>query len=180
MEINTHQSHHHFHHQCSEYLKKWRYALEQIHQTAIIQMYVCVRPGGYNLQDVVFYWTRGNDSVKGLDTLRLAQYSVESYHTSVSEAVYETGISTPRIPLYMCSYMKETCLAVVTLCVSSQENTPSWCCILPCVGTCCSLSWRHMFLPLCLWFSPGSHSGSANPLSQQGPALVSNSSHTSI
>ncbi|KAF3693687.1 Gamma-aminobutyric acid receptor subunit pi GABA(A) receptor subunit pi Precursor [Channa argus] len=49
---------------------------------------------GYNLQDVVFYWTRGNDSVKGLDTLRLAQYSIESYYTSVSEAVYETGVTT--------------------------------------------------------------------------------------
>uniref|UniRef100_A0A8C6WMR3 Gamma-aminobutyric acid receptor subunit pi n=1 Tax=Neogobius melanostomus TaxID=47308 RepID=A0A8C6WMR3_9GOBI len=46
---------------------------------------------GYNLQDVVFYWTRGNDSVRGLDTLRLAQYSVESYYTAVSQAVYETG-----------------------------------------------------------------------------------------
>ncbi|KAK7922564.1 hypothetical protein WMY93_009466 [Mugilogobius chulae] len=46
---------------------------------------------GYNLQDVVFYWTRGNDSVRGLDTLRLAQYSVESYYTTVAEAVYETG-----------------------------------------------------------------------------------------
>ncbi|TNM98824.1 hypothetical protein fugu_013388 [Takifugu bimaculatus] len=52
---------------------------------------------GYNLQDVVFYWTRGNDSVKGLDTLRLAQYSVESYHTTVSEAVYETG-RVPEFP----------------------------------------------------------------------------------
>lgn len=56
--------------------------------------------GGYNLQDVVFYWTRGNDSVKGLDTLRLAQYSVESYYTSVSEAVYETGriLQLPECP----------------------------------------------------------------------------------
>jgi len=56
---------------------------------------MCARAcsGGYNLQDVVFYWTRGNDSVKGLDTLRLAQYSVESYYTTVSEAVYETGIN---------------------------------------------------------------------------------------
>uniref|UniRef100_A0A8C6TA11 Gamma-aminobutyric acid receptor subunit pi n=1 Tax=Neogobius melanostomus TaxID=47308 RepID=A0A8C6TA11_9GOBI len=35
---------------------------------------------GYNLQDVVFYWTRGNDSVRGLDTLRLAQYSVERHY----------------------------------------------------------------------------------------------------
>ncbi|KAM9377630.1 gamma-aminobutyric acid receptor subunit pi [Pholidichthys leucotaenia] len=54
---------------------------------------------GYNLQDVVFYWTRGNDSVKGLDTLRLAQYSVESYYTSVSEAVYETG-KYPKLVLH--------------------------------------------------------------------------------
>jgi len=59
-----------------------------------VKLNKCTRaafPGGYNIQDVVFYWTRGNDSVKGLDTLRLAQYSVESYYTSVSEAVYETG-----------------------------------------------------------------------------------------
>ncbi|KAI4818777.1 hypothetical protein KUCAC02_004077 [Chaenocephalus aceratus] len=54
---------------------------------------------GYNLQDVVFYWTRGNDSVKGLDILRLAQYSVESYYTSVSEAVYETG-QYPKLVLH--------------------------------------------------------------------------------
>uniref|UniRef100_A0A3B4ZVX7 Gamma-aminobutyric acid receptor subunit pi n=1 Tax=Stegastes partitus TaxID=144197 RepID=A0A3B4ZVX7_9TELE len=54
---------------------------------------------GYNIQDVVFYWTRGNDSVKGLDTLRLAQYSVESYYTSVSEAVYETG-QYPKLVLH--------------------------------------------------------------------------------
>ncbi|XP_073343533.1 gamma-aminobutyric acid receptor subunit pi [Pagrus major] len=54
---------------------------------------------GYNLQDVVFYWTRGNDSVKGLDTLRLAQYSVETYYTSVSEAVYETG-QYPKLVLH--------------------------------------------------------------------------------
>uniref|UniRef100_A0A8C7ED51 Gamma-aminobutyric acid receptor subunit pi n=1 Tax=Nothoprocta perdicaria TaxID=30464 RepID=A0A8C7ED51_NOTPE len=46
---------------------------------------------GYNINDVMFYWTRGNDSVRGLDTLRLAQYTVEDYFTSVSEAVYETG-----------------------------------------------------------------------------------------
>ncbi|XP_008104925.1 gamma-aminobutyric acid receptor subunit pi [Anolis carolinensis] len=46
---------------------------------------------GYNINDVMFYWTRGNDSVSGLDTLRLAQYTVEDYYTSASEAVYETG-----------------------------------------------------------------------------------------
>ncbi|XP_009998354.1 PREDICTED: gamma-aminobutyric acid receptor subunit pi-like [Chaetura pelagica] len=46
---------------------------------------------GYNINDVIFYWTRGNDSVRGLDTLRLAQYTIEDHFTSVSEAVYETG-----------------------------------------------------------------------------------------
>ncbi|MED6252771.1 hypothetical protein ATANTOWER_016754, partial [Ataeniobius toweri] len=46
---------------------------------------------GYNINDVMFYWTRGNESVSGLDTLQLAQYTVEDHYTSVSEAVYETG-----------------------------------------------------------------------------------------
>ena len=39
----------------------------------------------------MFYWTRGNESVSGLDTLKLAQYTVEDHYTSVSEAIYETG-----------------------------------------------------------------------------------------
>uniref|UniRef100_A0A8C2JY15 Uncharacterized protein n=1 Tax=Cyprinus carpio TaxID=7962 RepID=A0A8C2JY15_CYPCA len=46
---------------------------------------------GYNINDVMFYWARGNDSVSGLDTLKLAQFTVEDHYTSVSEAVYETG-----------------------------------------------------------------------------------------
>ncbi|KAG9333718.1 hypothetical protein JZ751_010652 [Albula glossodonta] len=46
---------------------------------------------GYNVNDVMFYWTRGNESVSGLDTLQLAQYTLEDYYTSESEAVYETG-----------------------------------------------------------------------------------------
>ncbi|KAG7249412.1 hypothetical protein CRUP_000184, partial [Coryphaenoides rupestris] len=46
---------------------------------------------GYNINDVMFYWTRGNESVSGLDTLKLAQYTVEDHYTSVSEAIYETG-----------------------------------------------------------------------------------------
>ncbi|XP_062319866.1 gamma-aminobutyric acid receptor subunit pi isoform X1 [Osmerus eperlanus] len=46
---------------------------------------------GYNVNDVMFHWTRGNESVSGLDTLRLAQYTVEDHYTSASEAVYETG-----------------------------------------------------------------------------------------
>lgn len=48
----------------------------------------------------MFYWTRGNESVSGLDTLQLAQYTVEDHYTSVSQAVYETGnsdVTTARV-----------------------------------------------------------------------------------
>lgn len=48
------------------------------------------------MKDVVFYWTRGNQSVSGLDTLQLAQYTLEDYYTSESEAVYETGMFSHR------------------------------------------------------------------------------------
>ncbi|XP_077465226.1 gamma-aminobutyric acid receptor subunit pi [Stigmatopora argus] len=96
---------------------------------------------GYNLQDVVFYWTRGNDSVKGLDTLRLAQYSVESYYTSVSEAVYETG-QYPKLVLHFAlrrnvlffileTYVPSTLLVVLSW-VSfwiSQSSVPARTCI---------------------------------------------------
>ncbi|XP_056899397.1 gamma-aminobutyric acid receptor subunit pi isoform X1 [Takifugu flavidus] len=116
MNINSHhfhRPHHHSHHPC------W----------------------GYNLQDVVFYWTRGNDSVKGLDTLRLAQYSVESYHTTVSEAVYETG-KYPKLVLHFAlrrnvlffileTYVPSTLLVVLSW-VSfwiSQSSVPARTCI---------------------------------------------------
>lgn len=100
--INGHHFHHphpHSHHPCSEYLTGRTVTSLPNDETSSIDKIICSRvcSGGYNLQDVVFYWTRGNDSVKGLDTLRLAQYSVESYYTTVSEAVYETG-RYPRIP----------------------------------------------------------------------------------
>ncbi|XP_076018897.1 gamma-aminobutyric acid receptor subunit pi [Genypterus blacodes] len=96
---------------------------------------------GYNLQDVVFYWTRGNDSVKGLNTLRLAQYSIESYYTTVSEAVYETG-RYPKLVLHFAlrrnvlffileTYVPSTLLVVLSW-VSfwiSQSSVPARTCI---------------------------------------------------
>ncbi|XP_064829291.1 LOW QUALITY PROTEIN: gamma-aminobutyric acid receptor subunit pi-like [Oncorhynchus masou masou] len=96
---------------------------------------------GYNLQDVIFYWTRGHDSVKGLDTLRLAQYSVESYYTSISEAVYETG-QYPKLVLHFAlrrnvlffileTYAPSTLLVVLSW-VSfwiSQSSVPARTCI---------------------------------------------------
>ncbi|KAA0709439.1 Gamma-aminobutyric acid receptor subunit pi GABA(A) receptor subunit pi [Triplophysa tibetana] len=96
---------------------------------------------GYNIQDVQFYWTRGNDSVKGLGTLRLAQYSVESYHTTVSQAVYETGLY-PKLVLHFAlrrnvlffileTYVPSTLLVVLSW-VSfwiSQSSVPARTCI---------------------------------------------------
>nr|XP_055034921.1 gamma-aminobutyric acid receptor subunit pi [Misgurnus anguillicaudatus] len=96
---------------------------------------------GYNIQDVVFYWTRGNDSVKGLTTLRLAQYSIESYYTTVSEAVYETGVY-PKLVLHFAlrrnvlffileTYVPSTLLVVLSW-VSfwiSQSSVPARTCI---------------------------------------------------
>ncbi|KAJ8254675.1 hypothetical protein GJAV_G00195930 [Gymnothorax javanicus] len=96
---------------------------------------------GYNLQDVVFYWTRGNDSVRGLDTLRLAQYSVESYYTTVTQAVYETGLY-PKLVLHFAlrrnvlffileTYVPSTLLVILSW-VSfwiSQSSVPARTCI---------------------------------------------------
>ncbi|XP_035388210.1 gamma-aminobutyric acid receptor subunit pi [Electrophorus electricus] len=96
---------------------------------------------GYNLQDVVFSWTPGNDSVKGLGTLRLAQYSVESYYTSVSEAVHETG-HYPKLVLYfflqrnILFFILETYVPYILLVVLSwvsfwisQSSVPARTCI---------------------------------------------------
>ncbi|KAM6196672.1 gamma-aminobutyric acid receptor subunit pi [Sarcoramphus papa] len=53
---------------------------------------------GYDENDVTFTWLRGNDSVHGIEKLRLSQYTVERYHTLVSKSQQETG-SYPRLIL---------------------------------------------------------------------------------
>ncbi|XP_064017706.1 gamma-aminobutyric acid receptor subunit pi isoform X2 [Pogoniulus pusillus] len=53
---------------------------------------------GYDENDVTFTWLRGNDSVHGIEKLRLSQYTVESYYTLVSKSQQETGIY-PRLIL---------------------------------------------------------------------------------
>ncbi len=71
----------------------------------------------------MFYWTRGNDSVSGLDTLQLAQYTVEDHYTSVSEAVYETGES-----LWEGFLIHSTCFllssTLIGFCPSFQRQLP--------------------------------------------------------
>ncbi|XP_049632028.1 gamma-aminobutyric acid receptor subunit pi [Suncus etruscus] len=46
---------------------------------------------GYDGNDVEFSWLRGNDSVRGLENLRLAQYTVQRYFTLVTMSPQETG-----------------------------------------------------------------------------------------
>ncbi|PKK26640.1 gamma-aminobutyric acid receptor subunit pi isoform X2 [Columba livia] len=53
---------------------------------------------GYDENDVVFTWLRGNDSVHGLEKLQLSQYTVEHYYTLVSKSQMETG-NYPRLIL---------------------------------------------------------------------------------
>uniref|UniRef100_A0A7M4E547 Gamma-aminobutyric acid receptor subunit pi n=1 Tax=Crocodylus porosus TaxID=8502 RepID=A0A7M4E547_CROPO len=54
---------------------------------------------GYDGNDVVFTWLRGNDSVRGLENLRLSQYTVEHYYTLVTRSQQETG-NYPRLILH--------------------------------------------------------------------------------
>ncbi|KAM8971930.1 gamma-aminobutyric acid receptor subunit pi-like [Pelodytes ibericus] len=46
---------------------------------------------GYNVKDLIFIWMRGNNSIRGMDTLQLAQYTIEQYYTTVSLGQDETG-----------------------------------------------------------------------------------------
>uniref|UniRef100_A0A8C5RQE9 Gamma-aminobutyric acid receptor subunit pi n=1 Tax=Laticauda laticaudata TaxID=8630 RepID=A0A8C5RQE9_LATLA len=63
-------------------------------QTCKLQM----ESWGYDENDVRFIWLRGNDSVHGLENLRLSQYTVEHFYTLVTRSHQETGIY-PRLVL---------------------------------------------------------------------------------
>ncbi|XP_032070353.1 gamma-aminobutyric acid receptor subunit pi [Thamnophis elegans] len=57
-------------------------------QTCKLQM----ESWGYDENDVRFVWLRGNDSVHGLENVRLSQYTVEHFYTLVTMSRQETGI----------------------------------------------------------------------------------------
>ncbi|KAJ8798027.1 hypothetical protein J1605_016910 [Eschrichtius robustus] len=52
---------------------------------------------GYDGNDVEFSWLRGNDSVRGLENLRLAQYTIQQYFTLVTRSQQETGNSWDKL-----------------------------------------------------------------------------------
>lgn len=56
-------------------------------QTCKLQM----ESWGYDENDILFTWLRGNDSVHGLENLRLSQYTVEHYYTLSATSRQETG-----------------------------------------------------------------------------------------
>lgn len=56
-----------------------------------MNIFFMISAGGYDGNDVVFTWLRGNDSVRGLENLRLSQYTVERYYTLVTRSQQETG-----------------------------------------------------------------------------------------
>ncbi|KAE8614436.1 hypothetical protein XENTR_v10008158 [Xenopus tropicalis] len=53
---------------------------------------------GYSEKDLTYVWMRANDSVRGMDHLQLAQYTVEQYYTTNSIGKDETG-NYPRLAL---------------------------------------------------------------------------------
>ncbi|XP_068061529.1 gamma-aminobutyric acid receptor subunit pi-like isoform X3 [Anomalospiza imberbis] len=73
---------------------------------------------GYDENDVTFAWLRGNDSVHGIEKLRLSQYTVEHYHTLVSKSQQETA------PLQMLR------AHLLQVCSRSQASFPISCCML--------------------------------------------------
>ncbi|XP_062981361.1 gamma-aminobutyric acid receptor subunit pi [Elgaria multicarinata webbii] len=63
-------------------------------QTCKLQM----ESWGYDENDVLYRWLRGNDSVHGLENLRLSQYTLEHYYTLLAKSYQETG-NYPRLIL---------------------------------------------------------------------------------
>ncbi|XP_056425425.1 gamma-aminobutyric acid receptor subunit pi-like [Hyla sarda] len=80
---------------------------------------------GYTRQDLAYKWMRGNDSIHGMDTLQLAQYTVEKYYTEVTTGKDETG-TYPRLTL--CFVLKRNILYFIleTYIPSSLLVVLSW------------------------------------------------------
>ncbi|MEE6478990.1 hypothetical protein FKM82_012084 [Ascaphus truei] len=70
---------------------------------------------GYTIEDLTFTWMRGDDSIRGMDTLQLFQYTVERYYTKAAIGYYETGVTTV--------------LAMTTILMGSRTSVQSANCI---------------------------------------------------
>ncbi|ELW66230.1 Gamma-aminobutyric acid receptor subunit pi [Tupaia chinensis] len=84
---------------------------------------------GYDGNDVEFTWLRGNDSVRGLENLRLAQYTIQRYFTLVTRSQQETGVTTV--------------LSMTTLMIGSRTSLPN---------TNCFIKAMDVYLGICFSF----------------------------
>uniref|UniRef100_A0A7N8XBM4 Gamma-aminobutyric acid receptor subunit pi n=1 Tax=Mastacembelus armatus TaxID=205130 RepID=A0A7N8XBM4_9TELE len=113
---------------------------------------------GYNVQDVVFYWTRGNDSVKGLDTLRLAQYSVERQypklvlHFALRRNVlffiletYVPSILLVVLSWYILLYLTMLFLTMTTLMMGARTSLPNANCFIKAIDVYLGICFTFIF-----------------------------------
>lgn len=60
---------------------------------------------------------RGNDSIRGMNNLQLAQYTVEKYYTEVTSGSDETGkhLLTSKISFIFCVYFSKNYTIMLTI-----------------------------------------------------------------
>ncbi|KAK2118598.1 hypothetical protein P7K49_005485 [Saguinus oedipus] len=88
-------------------------------------------PGGYDGNDVEFTWLRGNDSVRGLEHLRLAQYTIQRYFTLVTRSQQETGVTTV--------------LSMTTLMIGSRTSLPNTNCFIKAIDVYLGICFSFVF-----------------------------------
>ncbi|XP_011906377.1 PREDICTED: gamma-aminobutyric acid receptor subunit pi isoform X3 [Cercocebus atys] len=86
---------------------------------------------GYDGNDVEFTWLRGNDSVRGLEHLRLAQYTIERYFTLVTRSQQETGVTTV--------------LSMTTLMIGSRTSLPNTNCFIKAIDVYLGICFSFVF-----------------------------------
>ncbi|MEJ1287597.1 hypothetical protein NN561_018618 [Cricetulus griseus] len=86
---------------------------------------------GYDGNDVEFTWLRGNDSVRGLESLRLAQYTIQQYFTLVTVSQQETGVTTV--------------LSMTTLMIGSRTSLPNTNCFIKAIDVYLGICFSFVF-----------------------------------
>ncbi|RMB93023.1 hypothetical protein DUI87_30529 [Hirundo rustica rustica] len=113
---------------------------------------------GYDESDVTFTWLRGNDSVHGIEKLRLSQYTVERYRTLVSKSQQETGVTTV--------------LSMTTLMIGSRSSLSKTNCFIKAIDVYLGICFSFVFGALVEYAVAhySSSQKSAAKVPQEGPA----------